>query len=193
LQQMDLKMILKNKTYLIVLIIALAAISRLIPHPLNFTPIAALGLFGAAHLKPRWLAFAIPFVALWLSDIILMNGPLGKYYQGFQWFGHIWVYSAFLIIIGIGFLIRGKVSFLNIIGASLGSSILFFLITNLGVWLGSAVYPQNISGLLMSYIAGIPFFWNTLAGDLFYCSVLFGSYAWYSKKYEIRQKTRQGA
>jgi len=184
---------MKHKSYLIIFMIILAALSRLIPHPLNFTPIAALGLFGAAHLKPKWLAFAIPFMALWVSDLILMNGPLSSFYDGFQWFGHTWVYGAFLIIIGLGFLLRGRVNILNVIGASLGSSIVFFLVTNFGVWLGSLIYPPNVSGLLMSYTAGLPFFWNTLAGDLFFCSVLFGAFYWYSKKYEIRSEAEQRA
>lgn len=176
-----------QKIILLTIIIALAAISRLIPHPFNFTPIGAIGLFGAAYFKPKWLAFLIPIAALWLSDIIIMNGPMAAFYEGFQWFGHTAVYLAFIIIIGIGFLLRGRVNVKSVIGASLGSSLLFFIITNAGVWLSSIVYPNTFSGLIACFTAAIPFFWSTLAGDLFYCGVMFGSYAWFTQYYAQRQ------
>lgn len=181
---------LDRKYIFIIVMIVLAAASRLIPHPHNFTPIAAIGLFGAAHMKPRYLAFLIPLLALWLSDLILMNGLLSSFYDGFQWFGHIWVYAAFLLIIGIGFLLRGRVKWNHVLGASLGSSLVFFLITNFGVWLASSVYPANIAGLMASYVAGLPFFLNTLAGDLFYCGLLFGSFAWFTRYYVATEKAQ---
>ena len=172
---------LNKSVIFITLAILLAAASRLIPHPLNFTPIAAIGLFGAAHLKPRWLAFLIPGLAMWISDLIIMNTIMAEFYSGFRWIGHSWVYIAFGAIVSLGFLLRGRVAFSTVLGASLTSSILFFLVTNFGVWLGSTFYPQNWAGLMTCYTAAIPFFWNTIAGDLFYCTVLFGSFALYSK------------
>ncbi len=177
----------QQKIILLSIIIALAAISRLVPHPFNFTPIGAIGLFGAAYFKPKWLAFLVPFIALWLSDIIIMNGPMAAFYEGFQWMGHMPVYLAFLLIIGLGFILRGRVNIKSVLGTSLTASVIFFLVTNFGVWLGSTVYPANMAGLIACYAAGIPFFWSTVAGDLFYCGLMFGSYAWFTQYYAQKQ------
>lgn len=178
----------KKTILFITIMIVIAALSRLLPHPHNFTPIGAIGLFGAAYFRPKWLAFIVPFAALWMSDLIIMNGPLSAFYDGFRWYGHIWVYASFAAIICIGFLWLRNTNVTNIIGASLTASLFFFLITNFGVWIGSVMYPQNIAGLMMSYTAGLPFFLSTLAGDLFYCGVLFGAYAWFKNQQLAREK-----
>lgn len=171
---------------LIVLIFA-AAMSRLLPHPYNFTPIGAMGLFGAAYFSKRWLAFAVPFAAMWVSDLILDNIVYAQYYEGFQWFGHVWVYLSFALIVLLGFALLRKVKISNLLLASLSASALFYLVTNFGVWLHSPLYPQNIAGLLGCYTAGLPFMSMELApplgfllngvlGDLFYTGALFGVY-----------------
>lgn len=165
---------------IIVLVIVLAALSRLLPHPYNFTPIGAMGLFGAAHFSKRYLAFVVPFAAMWLSDLFLNNVVYAKmypeYYTGFQWLGSAPVYLSFALIITLGFILLRKVKVINVLVASLSASVLFFLITNFAVWIGSPMYPQNTVGLLACYAAGLPFFGNTLLGDLFYSGVLFGAF-----------------
>lgn len=146
-------------------IIGFGAIMRLLPHWPNFTPIAAMALFGGAYLKKKHLAFLIPFAALLLSDAFL----------GF----HKWmiaVYISFALVVSIGMLLRTRVKGGTVILASLVSSVLFFVITNFAVWIGSPYYPQNIAGLMQSYTAGLPFLYNGLLGDLFYSTLFFGAF-----------------
>ncbi|MFN7115283.1 MAG: DUF6580 family putative transport protein [Saprospiraceae bacterium] len=170
---------------IIVLLIVAAAMSRLLPHPYNFTPIGAIGLFGAAYFTKRYLAFLVPFAAMWVSDLILNNVVYAQYYTGFQWGGNTSVYVSFGLIIILGSVLLRKVNTKNVLMASVSASLLFYLITNFAVWMGSTTYPQNAVGLLSCYAAGLPFYsmelappfgflLNGIAGDLFYCAALFG-------------------
>lgn len=165
---------------IIALLVLVAALSRLLPHPYNFTPIGAMGLFGAAYFSKRYLAFLVPFAAMWVSDLILNNVVYAKmypeFYNGFQWWGHASVYLSFGVIVMLGFVLLRKARVVNVLIASLLASIVFFLITNFAVWMGSPMYPQNAVGLIACYAAGLPFFGNTLLGDLFYSGVLFGAF-----------------
>jgi hypothetical protein len=153
------------KFYLVVTLIVAGALMRLVPHWPNFTPIAAIALFGGTFLKRKDLAFLVPVAAMLLSDLLI----------GFH-STMLPVYISFIAIVGIGLMLQRKLSVINTLGASLAASVLFYLVTNFAVWSsGFMPYPQNIAGLMESYIAGIPFFFNGLMGDLFYTSVLFGS------------------
>ncbi len=179
-----------NLPFIIIsLFILLAAASRLLPHPPNFTPIGGMALFGAAYFSKKYWAFIIPFVALWLSDLFLNNvvyaNMFPEYYNGFVWFtqGGIWIYGAFTLITLLGMSSLKKIKTKNILLSSLAASILFFLITNFGVWAGSGMYPKTLTGLGACMAAGVPYFWNTLAGDLFYVGLLFGSYALIQARY----------
>ena len=143
-----------------------AAALRLVPHPPNFTPIAAMALFGGAYLGRRGLAFVAPLGAMLLSDAIL----------GFH--SYMWAtYLSVVLIVLIGWAVRARITFLRVGAAAVASSVLFYLLTNFSVWLGSSVYPQTFAGLAACYVAAIPFFQNTLAGDLFYSGLLFGGFA----------------
>ncbi|MDX1943234.1 MAG: DUF6580 family putative transport protein, partial [Saprospiraceae bacterium] len=121
---------------ILALMIFAAALSRLLPHPYNFTPISAMGLFGAAYFSKRWLAFVVPFLAMWVSDLMLDNVVYSQYYDGFQWFGHTWVYISFALIVALGFVLLRKINIINALLASLSASAIFFLVTNFAVWLG---------------------------------------------------------
>lgn len=161
------------------LLIVLAAFARLIPHPPNFTPLAAIGLFGAAYLQRRWLIWMVPVLALFVSDLVLNNVVYSAFYDGFTWFTSGWVYLALALVILVGsLLLRTNVSPQRIIGSSLSASVLFFLVSNFGTWATTTLYPKSLAGLLACYTAGLPFFGNTLLGDLFFCGVMFGGYAW---------------
>lgn len=173
---------------ILILMIVAAALSRLLPHPFNFTPIGAMALFGAAYFSDKRLAFIVPFLAMWLSDLWLNNVTYPSA-NGFQWTGNAWVYGSFALIALLGFGLLRRVKVAAVLGTSLLASILFFLITNFSVWLGSTGYPQNMTGLLACYGAGIPFFWNTIAGDLFYCAVLFGGFEWAQNRLPVLQRT----
>ena len=146
--------------------ILLAATLRLVPHPPNFTPIAAMALFGGAMLGRRWLAFAAPLGALLLSDLVL-----GFYPE------LVFVYLSTAAIVAIGWALAGRRSALGVAAGALAASLLFFAVTNFGVWLVMDYYPKTLAGLAACYVAAVPFFQNTLAGDLFFSALLFGGFA----------------
>ena len=154
-------------------IIIITALTRILPHPPNFTPIAAIGLFGAAHFTKKYWAVIIPASALLLSDYVMGYTP------------SLSVYASFAAISLLGLLALRKVNTGRVLGASLLSSILFFVITNFFVWYGGRMYPLTTSGLSACYTAAIPFFGNTIAGDLFYSFFLFVGYNFLQKKYLI--------
>jgi hypothetical protein len=158
--------------------IVLAALSRLLPHPPNFSPVEAIALFGGAYFAKRWAAVWVPLAAMFLSDLALglVNG--GIYWSYFLSAGFLLVYVCIALSALLGFGLRGRVSVLRVGAYSLLGSVLFFLVTNFGAWLGSTMYPQTGAGLAAAYVAGIPFFQYTLLGTLFYSALLFGSFAW---------------
>jgi hypothetical protein len=168
---------------LLLLLILLAAFSRMISHMPNFSPLGAIGLFGAAHFRKKWQAFLIPLAATWLSDLFINNVIYAQYYPKFTWFypGFYWQYGTYLMITIAGIFILRKVSVKTVLTGTLVSSATFFIVTNFSCWPGSS-YPQNFGGLLECYAAGIPFLKGTLLGDLFYSAVLFGSFAWAQKQ-----------
>ncbi len=171
------------RTGILFLLILLAAVSRLLPHPYNFTPIGAMALFGAAHFERRWLAFVLPLAAMWLSDLALNNILYSAYYDGFVWGGSALVYASFALIALLGMAVLRRFSWGRLLGSSLAASVIFFLVTNAGVWLSDPVYARDLTGLMASYAAGLPFFGNTLLGDLFYCGALFGGYAFLAYRF----------
>ena len=162
-------------------IILAAALSRLLPHPFNFTPIGAIALFGGAQFSRKYLAFLVPLAAMLLSDFLI----------GFH--GTMWaVYLAFILTVAIGMGFLQKITAGWVFGSALLSSALFFLITNFAVWYGSpGFYPQTLGGLGACYAAGLQFyqqtlfgnlFLNTVMGDLFFSALLFGSYELIKKR-----------
>ena len=161
-------------------LIVVAALTRLLPHPDNFAPIGAMGLFAAAYMGHRWAAFAVPFVALFVSDLILNNAIYSQYFDGFVFVTSWWIYAAFalVILLGLGLLHGQKISPLRVGGVSILGSLLFFTVTNLSVWLESGMYPRSSEGLLLCFTAALPFLDNTILGDLFFSTVLFGVYEW---------------
>ena len=151
---------------IITAIILFAALSRLIPHPPNFTPIIAIGLFGGAYLHDRRLALLIPLIVMIISDALLgFHGTMG------------WVYGSLILISIMGILLKNRTTLKNCTVATLGGSLLFFLVTNFGVWIMSGFYDKSIVGLLTCYSMALPFFHNTLAGSFVYSAILFGGYA----------------
>ena len=146
-------------------IIICAAFTRIMPHPPNFTPIIAMGLFGGAYLKDKRWALLLPVGAMLLADLFLgFHGTM------------IWVYGSLIIITTIGFLLKRGVTLKNGAIATIVSSLLFFLVTNFGVWASGSFYPKTVEGLISCYAAGIPFFGNTLAGSVFYSGLMFFGY-----------------
>jgi hypothetical protein len=158
---------MKYKYVFISILIVVIAFSRLVPHPLNFTPIGALGLFAGAYFvdKRAWL---IPLCALLLSDFIIgFYNPVSM----------LFVYLGFALSVFIGrYALYEKRTAFRLGGAALSSATLFFIVSNFGTWLTGMLYPMSLSGLIECYIMAIPFYGNTLLGDIFYVAILFGTY-----------------
>jgi hypothetical protein len=178
------------RTILIFTLIILAAALRLAPHPWNFTPVGAIALFSGATVRDRRLAFLFPILVMLATDAI----------AGFNKLSPL-VYASFLLSVLIGRAVVGAPfsasqrakresalqqdlalnvktrPVLRIVGATLLGSLQFFLITNFGVWAFLNNYPRTGAGLVACYLAGVPFFWNTLAGDATYTALLFCAFA----------------
>lgn len=156
--------------------ILLAALSRLLPHPMNFSPVEAIALFGGAYFAARGWAVAVPLLAMLVSDLILgvtIGGMYWDYMTGLSFWS---VYLCIALSTVMGFGLRGRVGAGRVLGYSLAGSVLFFVVTNFFTWFGGTLYPQTFEGLVACYIAAIPFFQNTLLGTLFYAAVLFGGF-----------------
>lgn len=153
------------KIVLVTVLVLLAVFSRVMPHPANFAPIAAIALFGGAILPRKW-ALTLPLSAMVLSDLVIGLHPLIFFTWG----------SFALIALASNVFIK-KIQPLTVITASLGASVFFYIVTNFAVWAQGVIYPLTLSGLGQSYINAIPFFRNTLLGDLTYTVALFGVYA----------------
>src|SRR5436190_9779116 len=126
--------------------IVVAAALRLVPHPPNFSPIDAMALFSGAYLGRRAIAFVAPIGAMLLSDMVL-----GFYH------GQATVYFSVALIVMIGMVALARRSPLRVGAAALAGSVLFFVVTNLGMWLFSGFYPRTLGGLEACYVAAIPF------------------------------------
>jgi hypothetical protein len=167
------------------IIVLTTALFRLLPHWPNFTPIAALALFGAATFERKWLGLAVPLAAMLLSDTLIgFHSSMGAVYVSF---GLTW-------LLGLWALRRPTAG--RIASVSVASSILFFLITNFAVWYGSTFYPQTMPGLMTCYAAGLAFyngtsfFLNGLLGDLFFSVVLFGGYYLLQQRFMVLRSAR---
>jgi hypothetical protein len=164
---------LNTRFCVLVCITLTAAAARLIPHPPNVTPIAAMALFGGAYFSSKRAAFAVPLAAMLLSDLIL-----GLLLYGTAIFLVMpYVYACFVATTLLGMWIRPRYSPVRIAAAALASSVLFFIVTNFGAWLAFSFYPKTWDGLVACYIAGLPFFRNALAGDAACTAILFGGFA----------------
>lgn len=152
-------------------LVGVAIIARFVPHLWNMTPIAAVGILAGARLGWKW-GIALPIIAMFVSDIFIGFYSLPILLS---------VYISFALAGAIGFFVRktGKVGM--IIGGSAFSAAIFFLITNAAVWQWGIMYPHTLSGLMASYIAGLPFFQNQIIGDLFFTTTLFA--VWEVAKY----------
>lgn len=146
-------------------LILAAAFTRLIPHYPNFTAVSAIALFGGTYFSNKKAAFIIPLLAMFLTDLVL----------GFH--KTMWaVYLSLALIVMIGFLLANKKKTVNVIGATLASSVLFFVITNFAQWLSDPFYAKTGAGLVQCFTMAIPFFQYSVLGDLFYVGVLFGAF-----------------
>lgn len=165
ISEMSEKQVLWMKAAVAVVLILLAAVLRVLPHPWNFTPIGAMALFSGSVFRERWLRLAFPLLALFAGDAVIGFHKL-----------MLAVYLSFMVSVAIGMWIGENRKVFRIAGGTLLGAIQFFLVTNFAVWAVFTTYPKSLTGLLACYAAGVPFFWNTLAGDALYATLLFGGY-----------------
>ena len=149
-----------NKLVLPIVIILSLSLTRLIPHPWNFTPILAVGIFSGFYFKQFYLGLFVVIVSMFIGDLFL----------GFH-STMFFTYISLAIAVAFGLLIK-RLKFTEILFSSLASSVCFFIITNFGAWLTLEMYEKNLAGLFQSYILAIPFFHNTLISTLLYLVVL---------------------
>jgi hypothetical protein len=158
---------------LILGLILLAVVGRLIPHPDNFTPIMAVALFAGATLSTR-IAYVVPLAALVASDLLLG--------YALDWMALV-VYGCLLASVGLGQWLAKRRTWTKTGLAAVAGSLVFYLVTNFAVWVEPhGLYAHTVDGLVQCYVMAIPFFRNSLAGDLFWTALLFGlyeaSYSW---------------
>ena len=163
----------KSSTHVFVLrailaavMIILAAVVRILPHPWNFTPIGAMAIFSGAMFRDRRVAFLFPLVALFAGDLFVGIHRLIPV-----------VYASFLLSVLIGTWLANRRGILRIGGAVFLGALQFFLVTNFAIWRVFDTYPHTPAGLAACYMAGLPLFGNTLAGDAVYSTVFFGIFA----------------
>ncbi|MEO6539004.1 MAG: DUF6580 family putative transport protein [Ferruginibacter sp.] len=156
-----------------VLLILIAATSRVVLYPHNFSPVIGMAIFAGAIIKDKKLAFILPLAAMLLSDLMFEVFNIAP---GFWGWGQLIGYGILALITVFAFTLK-KINVINVVGYSIASSLLFFFLSNSSVWLFDKItYPQNFSGWMQCLAAGIPFLKNGMVADLTYSAILFGSY-----------------
>ncbi len=163
---------------LAIFLVFAGVVMRLLPHAANFTPIAAIALFGAVYMK-RGYGLLLPLAAVVISDLAIGFDSLQS---------RMTVYGSFLLIGLIGLAIRKRKSIATVVLGSLSGSVVFYLITNLAYLYSPTMYPHSLNGVLSSYYNALPFFRNSLVGDLFYTGLLFGLYE--LARYVAKQRSK---
>ncbi len=171
---------MKKNILLIVALIVIGILGRMIPHPPNFTPIIAIALLASHVFKNKWIVILTPLMAMWISDLVLNNYRYAGHHDGgFLVFSSssLWVYGPIICIALLGTVLIKKVKISNIALSSISGSLIFFLVSNFGVWISGTMFPKSLFGLIECYTFALPFFGNALVGDLVYCTILFTSYS----------------
>ena len=161
---------------LAVILILAAAISRVVMYPHNFSPIIGMAIFSGAVIKDRRLAFALPILSMFLSDVMFEVFNIAP---GFWGWGQLVGYGILALITIIAFNLK-KINVVNIIGYSLLSSVIFFILSNLSFFIFDNpiyhTYTSDAKGFLNCFVQALPFFRTSLVADLVYSGVLFGAY-----------------
>jgi len=180
-----MKFIKKTKTELSIValfLVLMAVILRFLPHLPNFTPVAAIALFGGVYFS-RKIALILPITAMFISDIFI------GFYEPLIMLS---VYGSFVLCVLLGFWLKKHKNWFTVLGSAFTCSLMFFVITNFAVWAFSPWYAKTLSGLVQCYLMATPFFRNTLLGDLFYASVFFGAYEmvelWVKNRIGVKQE-----
>ena len=170
-------------------LIVMATLSRIAMPPFlghlpNFSAIDATALFCGAYIIRRSTAIAIVLFTVWMSDLFINKWLMGNwtlFYSGFYW-----QYASYALITLLGATLMNNTKPIRVLSACVSATLLFFLISNAGVWFQGSLYPQTLSGLLNCYTAAIPFLKNSFFSDLFFTMVLFGSMEWFIRPFTKR-------
>ena len=171
-------------------IIVLAVISRLIPHPYNFAPFGAIALFSGAMIHNRFAAVLWPCVAAWISGVILNNTLYAGMFPDFTWFDYniFWQCLAYALTTLVGWnMLKRNASAFRLGSAALGSSVIFFIVSNFGYWTTGLFYTKDLAGMIACYSSALPFYPASLAGDLLYTGAMFGIFYWVQKRFFLPQ------
>ena len=164
----------KYRIAVLLILITLAVAIRFLPQPPNFTPVAALALFSGVFFRGRFAAMLAPLAVMMISDLFL------------GWHNTIpLVYLSFALMVLIGYSIRSRVTVGYVAGGGITGTMLFFIITNFGVWLAGSMYPKTLEGLAAAYIAAIPFLHYMLISTLLYSALFFGTFIWAEKYFPV--------
>ena len=174
---------------LLAALVVAAALTRLLPHPPNFSPVEAIALFGGAYFASRAWAVLVPLAGLLLSDLALGAIKGDTYLQYFTSSTYLpsllAIYACVALCSLLGFGLRGRVDGARVLGYSLAGSVVFFALSNLATWLTAIAvpgYPACNTGLVACYVAALPFFQWTVLGTLSYSALLFGGFALLRRK-----------
>ncbi|MCG3205232.1 MAG: hypothetical protein KCHDKBKB_01951 [Elusimicrobia bacterium] len=172
---------MKNfRTLTLMAIVLIAALSRVVPHPWNATPVMAIALFSGAHLRNKWFAAFLPLFAMFVSDIFIGFYPTWPV-----------TYICIAFVALLGWRLQNNKSITRVAFASLAGSMVFFLVTNFVCWLTMPEYSKDMSGFFLCYVRAVPFFRNALLGDMIFTAILFGSFSFGEKKFPVLRQTPQ--
>ncbi|MBK6546484.1 MAG: hypothetical protein IPO78_07540 [Saprospiraceae bacterium] len=179
----------KSSILILISLGIILVLSRILPHVPNFTASIAVILFAATILRNGW-SFGILILCYWLSDLVINNWIYPA--SDFMWFtnGFYWIVIPYLIVfLAAKVYNRDHFSPLRILSSSFLTSLLFFVVSNFGVWISSVVtYSKDLNGLLLCYWNAIPFFSYELAGTVFYSSIIFGIYWLFESRFQVHEQ-----
>ncbi len=180
---------MKNSKGIIItfILILVASLTRILPHPPNVTPLAAMCLFGGSILGLNIKTIGVAFSSLFLSDFVINNTFMRSFYpeiSGLVWWSDYmyWTYAGFLGLVLMGVLLKNNKSVSRLLIVSIIGSCFFFMITNFGTWIQGFIYPKTLSGLTACLSAGVPFFRNSLLSTVGFSFVIFYSYKFITAK-----------
>lgn len=180
------------RTAVLLIFISITAVVRIILNfnydisPLaNFSPLGAMAIFGGAYFNKKWKALAFPLLMLFISDFILNQTVFKAYSSGILYSGWYWVYGAFALMAITGRWILKKITVSRFIISAIACVLIHWIVTDLGVWIWSKTYTQDLNGLMACLVNAIPFEWRFLAGTLVYGIILFGLFEWMKRRYPV--------
>ncbi len=186
---MSLSKINPRTTVLLIMILIIGAVRFIFIYhnqisPLsNFSPLGAMAVFGGAYFSKNWKAFGFPLLTLFISDLILSFTVFSEFRSGLLYGGWYWTYGAFALMTLASKWMAKKVTVASVLTSALIIVFIHWIVSDFGVWIGSALYPQTFMGFMACLVAAIPYEFNFLAGTLLYSAILFGGFEWMQKKH----------